>query len=171
MTLPESQCARCLAVLDKIATRTISRMFSQPVDPIRDNIPNYFQLVHTPMDLTTVREKLLANEYASVSAWRDDVELIWANSLAVNAKATILGQITIELQTLFRKWSQHLTDNPDADWVATLCALRDELSSVSRAAIKKDAGKQSPLKTGDKPKSHKKHEPPRPELTLPKLPP
>jgi hypothetical protein len=145
-------------------------MFSQPVDPIRDNIPNYFQLVHRPMDLTTVREKLTANEYTSVSAWRDDMELIWANSLAVNAKTTILGQITIEMQTLFRKWSQHLTDNAEADWVATLCALRDELSGISRSGIKKDSVKVSPLKTGEKPRSHKKLEPPKPVVILPKIP-
>jgi hypothetical protein len=169
MLVTEGQRDRCLAVLDKLSSRAISRPFSQPVDPIRDNMPNYFALVQRPMDLGTVRQKLLANEYPSVSAWRDDVELIWANSLAVNPKASLPGTVTVELQGLFRRLTQHFTDNPDSDWLAGLNSLRDELSGVQRTA-KREPSKQPGGKAGgEKTKHVKKASASRPDI--PKLSP
>jgi hypothetical protein len=169
MSLGQNQVARCLTVLDKLSSRAVSRVFARPVDPIRDNIPSYFALVSHPMDLGTVRQKLLENEYQTVAAFREDVELIWANSFAVNPKTTISGAITTELQTLFRKLTQHLTDNSDSDWVAGLQALRDELTAISRASLKREQPKPPGAKPGgEKPKHVKK--PPHGQPETPKIP-
>lgn len=36
MELPESQKNRCLSILDTLQSYAISKMFAQPVDPVRD---------------------------------------------------------------------------------------------------------------------------------------
>jgi hypothetical protein len=175
MFVTPSQRNRCLAVLDKLCSRPISRPFAQPVDPIRDNLPNYFALVPRPMDLATVRQKLLANEYLTVSSWREDIELIWANSLAVNPRTTLIGAVTIEMQNFFSKLTQHLTDNPDSDWMATLNSLRDELSGISRSSVKRESSKHSGGKAaGEKTKHFRKvtmARPESPKLSAPPAPP
>jgi hypothetical protein len=142
--IPEAQQIQCISVLDKLCSHHISRMFAQPVDPVRDNIPDYANRISRPMDLGTVRQKLLNNQYQSVSQWREDMELIWQNSLLVNSRTSILGNITIEMQNMFRKLSQNITDSPENDWLNKLFSLRDGLNSISRrnqpvSALKREA--------------------------------
>ncbi|KAH0785123.1 Bromodomain containing protein [Histomonas meleagridis] len=131
MCLSQFQKERCLQVMDQLSSFTISKMFAQPVDPERDRVPNYFQIVKNPMDLGTVRKKLVSDQYPTVAKWKEDVELIWSNSFLVNNKSSILGYITLEMQSQFRKLSQYITDNIKTDWMNKLYALRDDLANLS----------------------------------------
>lgn len=53
--------------------------FKQPVDPTVDNVPNYFDVVKRPMDLSTIRTKMVNGEYAAASEFEADVRLIFQN--------------------------------------------------------------------------------------------
>ncbi|OHT02937.1 Bromodomain containing protein [Tritrichomonas foetus] len=132
MSLSESQRARCFSILDKLQSYSISKMFAQPVDPVRDNVPNYFEIVKRPMDLGTVRKKLTEGQYATVAEWKDDMEQIWKNSLLVNSKTSILGYITVDMQMKYQSLSQYFSDSNDNDWMNKLISLRDELNGMSR---------------------------------------
>ena len=110
-------------------------MFAQPVDPVRDNVPHYFDIVKNPMDLSTVRHKLDSGQYQSVSEWKDDMELIWKNSLLVNSRTSILGYITVDMQEKYRSLVQFFTDSQDYDWLQKLYFLRDELNGMSKKAF------------------------------------
>jgi hypothetical protein len=162
-----SQRERCVAVLDHICAYAMAKMFAQPVDPDRDNLPDYHSIVTQPMDLGTVRAKLLADEYPTVASWRDDMERIWSNSLAVHPRGSLISTITLEMQTIFRKASAHLSDSPEADWLSKLTSLKDELCATPRpptmGPIKRE--KPPPLRpvaevgtTPEKAKKKKKHQ-------------
>jgi hypothetical protein len=163
------QMQQCLSVLDKLTRHAISKLFAQPVDPDHDNLPNYTTVVTRPMDLGTVRKKLLSGEYPTVAAWREDMDLIWLNSLAFHPRGSLISTVTLELQSLFRKYSAHLTESPDADWLSKLCALRDEVNTVPRPASMgppRREGSKPPLQRSqpepkgvtEKPKHPKKHQ-------------
>lgn len=147
MTLPDAQRARAVEIMDKLSEYAISKMFSQPVDPERDNIADSHDHVKTPIDLGMIRKKLDENAYPSISAWKDDVELVWSNSLAVHNRSSLIRAVTLEMQDTFRKLSQHVTDNPESDWMNKLHALRDELNSLS----KRPSNKPTPAKKEAKP--------------------
>lgn len=136
MTLSPAQRERCVKVMDELAKRSISRMFAQPVDPKRDEVPNYFQIVQTPMDLGTIRRKLNENQYQTVACWKSDMELVWSNSLLVNSRTSLLGNITIEMQNLYHKLSQFVSDNPETDWMSQLLSVRDELNAISKRSLR-----------------------------------
>jgi transcription initiation factor TFIID subunit 2 len=131
-------------------------MFAQPVDPVASNLPQYFTLIHRPMDLGTVRAKLKENQYDTVFAWKEEMELIWSNSLVLHSKTSILGMITAELQSIFRKAVQHFSDNPDEDWLSKLTAIKDEMNAVSRkpgtVTVKSSHSKHSPSQLPSHPK-------------------
>jgi bromodomain-containing factor 1 len=42
-----------------------SYWFSEPVDPVKYNILDYFDIVSTPMDLNTIRKKISHNCYTN----------------------------------------------------------------------------------------------------------
>jgi hypothetical protein len=143
-------------------------MFSHPVDPVRDNLPDYSSKVTEPIDLGTVCAKLLAGQYQSVAAWCEDVDLIWADSFAVHARGTLMAAVTLEMETLFKRFSQHLTDNPDNDWLAQLAGLNHEracLPAPSSLTPKRDGSKLLvqrtqllPRSPAERPKHHRKHQ-------------
>ena len=126
MSLSPSQQKRCLEVMDKLCSRKTSQMFANPVDPVRDSCPNYFDIVKTPMDLGTVRRKLNDGQYKSVADWKSDVNLIWSNSNAYNSKTSLLRAITKDLSDLYHKLTVYLSDSPQNDW-------NDELNTLANA--------------------------------------
>jgi hypothetical protein len=120
------------------------------------------------MDLGTVRVKLLAGQYRSVADWREDMDLIWADSFSVHARGTLMAAVTLEMQRLFKRFSHHLTDNPDNDWLAQLASLNHErncLPTPSSLTPKRDGSKLLVQRThllprppADRPKHHRKHQ-------------
>lgn len=127
MFLSKYQRQRCLEIMDTLSSHSISQMFAQPVDPILDNCPDYFDYIKNPMDLGTVRKKLLTDQYKSVSEWKNDVNLIWANSNNYNPKNSLIRYITKDLSNLFHKLTIYFTDSPQNDWADQLNAFNAEL--------------------------------------------
>jgi len=149
-TMTEYQRRQCMKVIDALFEYRISTMFAQPVDPNRDNCPTYFDLVKYPMDLGTVRQKLLRNEYASVSHWKSDVEKVWENCTLFNGKTALINTLAKQLQTIFRKLTENMTGNDPLDWATVSEELKNEVNRI--------------LKLGPKPKpvqTERKLNPPR----------
>lgn len=53
--------------------------FKNAVDPILDNVPNYFSVVKKPMDLKSIKSKMDKGEYTSAAEFESDVRLIFQN--------------------------------------------------------------------------------------------
>lgn len=53
--------------------------FKEPVDPVRDKAPKYFDVVKRPMDLKTIKAKMDQNEYPTAAEFEADVRLIFQN--------------------------------------------------------------------------------------------
>ncbi|PBP17104.1 ankyrin repeat-containing protein [Diplocarpon rosae] len=58
------------------------KAFKHPVHPVQDNIPNYLEVIKTPMDLTTIKGKMERNEYTTSAEFEEDVRLIFKNCYA-----------------------------------------------------------------------------------------
>ena len=83
-------------------------LFAEPVDPVRDEAPGYFDLVKNPMDLRTIREKLDKGEYSGVEQWKNDVNLVFSNAVLYNGKSSAVGVIAAELQLIFRGMAKQI---------------------------------------------------------------
>jgi hypothetical protein len=145
--LSEYQVARCLRVLDSLQSYRISSMFAQPIDPERDNVPTYLQIIRHPMDLGTVRKKLSAGQYQTIRQWKEDVDLIWANSYQFNGRASLVCTLAKQLQQLFRDLTETLTDDPVSDWVTKLDALKHEADRIGKLGPKPATGPKTGPKT------------------------
>lgn len=117
----------CREVMDELTKRPTSKMFAEPVDPVRDEAPGYFDLVKNPMDLRTIREKLDKGEYSGVEQWKNDVNLVFSNAVLYNGKSSAVGVIAAELQLIFRGMAKMITNNPNVTWLNQLIQLKKEL--------------------------------------------
>lgn len=80
--------------------------FLQPVDPIALNIPNYSEVVKTPMDLGTIQSKLANNQYDNGDDFERDVRLVFHNCYLFNPQGNDVHTMGQKLEQLFNKrWS------------------------------------------------------------------
>ena len=113
---------------DKAAKRLInqiwrfnaSQIFHKPVDPDRLGIPDYFEVVKTPIDLGTIKQRLNHNQYASLQHVLDDIQLCFDNCLLYNGEDSPAGQRCLAVIAQFEKLSKQL----NIDWYLTESALR-----------------------------------------------
>ncbi|PIA16200.1 Bromodomain-domain-containing protein [Coemansia reversa NRRL 1564] len=99
----------CRRVLLRLQAQPSALEFMAPVDPVRQNVPTYFDIVKKPMDLATIRKKLdRANEYQLPDQFRDDVCLVISNCLLFNPSGSYVHQQALALRRAFEEiWSQN----------------------------------------------------------------
>ena len=84
-----------------------SYWFSEPVDPVKYNIVDYFDVISNPMDLSTVRKRLAHNYYGSVDEFVGDMKLIWSNCYKYNGTDHDISKCAKELQTNFSEYCEN----------------------------------------------------------------
>lgn len=95
----------CGNILESLIKHPAALGYSEPVDPIKFNIPDYFSVVSSPMDLGTVRAKLQENMYFSIEEFKDDVRLTFSNAMLYNPSDNIFNRNAKKLDSIFRtKW-------------------------------------------------------------------
>ncbi|KAF8079062.1 hypothetical protein FPV67DRAFT_1558205 [Lyophyllum atratum] len=93
----------------KLTAHKHALAFKQPVDPIRDQAPKYFDIIKDPMDLSTMRAKLEEGMYKDRFAFEADFRLMISNSQLYNAPGSFVHNAAIALETFFEKRMNTLT--------------------------------------------------------------
>lgn len=75
---------KCKMLLDNMRSHQFGWVFNEPVDVVKLNIPDYFNVIKHPMDLGTVRSKMASGEYASPLEFAADVRLTFSNAMTYN---------------------------------------------------------------------------------------
>ncbi|XP_048774287.1 CREB-binding protein-like isoform X2 [Ostrea edulis] len=78
-----------------------SMPFRQPVDPVMLNIPDYFDIVKKPMDLSTIKRKLDTGQYTDPWQYCDDVWLMYDNAWLYNRKTSRVYKYSSKLAEVF----------------------------------------------------------------------
>lgn len=96
---PDSWKSECLTLLETIFRCEDSSPFRCPVDP--DEIPDYFDVIENPMDLSTVKENLLSDKYSNPNSLFRDFRLIFSNSRTFNTnKRSRIYAMTLRLSAM-----------------------------------------------------------------------
>jgi hypothetical protein len=74
----------CVHFLRGLQTHEYGWVFSEPVDPVLLNVPDYFEVIQEPMDLGTVEKRLECGEYRFFEDFQVDTLLIFDNALQYN---------------------------------------------------------------------------------------
>lgn len=119
-----------LAIIDNLLSYHTSVFFDHPVDPVRDQLPTYLNVVKKPMDLGTIRGKIERNEYDDVASFIADVELVWSNAILFNGKTSFMFCIVRYLQTKFREQTEFLSDDVRKDWINQMNDLKGKLNDI-----------------------------------------
>ncbi|KAK4125957.1 Bromodomain-containing protein [Parathielavia appendiculata] len=81
--------------------------FKDPVDPERDGVPDYFEVVKKPMDLSTMKAKMDRREYADENEFLADMNQIFTNCYTYWRESDPMWAACEKLQKSFEdKFSQ-----------------------------------------------------------------
>lgn len=83
---PDRLTNKCLEILRRLMTQPASYLFNEPVNPERDQCPDYYLVINTPMDFGSIKAKLEHLEYPSPDAFADDVRLVFQNAVRYNPR-------------------------------------------------------------------------------------
>ncbi|XP_044255376.1 CREB-binding protein-like isoform X6 [Tribolium madens] len=75
--------------------------FRQPVDPQTLGIPDYFDIIKRPMDLSTIKKKLDIGQYTDPWEYVDDVWLMFDNAWLYNRKTSRVYRYCTKLSEVF----------------------------------------------------------------------
>lgn len=107
----------------------ISQIFDRPVDPEKDQCPDYFKVITKPMALQTVEYNLKEDKYATVDDFKADMNLIWENGEKFNAGSWVELCAT-HLKLICQKLVSHFTDDSSQDWLQEFKIIDAKLHKI-----------------------------------------
>ncbi|CAB41059.2 SWR1 complex bromodomain subunit bdf1 [Schizosaccharomyces pombe] len=128
--MPPPQQKYCLAIVRQLKRTKNSAPFKVPVDPIKQNIPDYPTIVKNPMDLGTIEKKLTSYEYSVPQEFIDDMNLMFSNCFLYNGTESPVGSMGKALQEVFERQLKQL---PDAEQPAAAPVKKSKQKSASTA--------------------------------------
>uniref|UniRef100_A0A804NNC0 Transcription factor GTE8 n=1 Tax=Zea mays TaxID=4577 RepID=A0A804NNC0_MAIZE len=75
---------QCANLLKSLMSHVWASPFLVPVDIVKLNIPDYFQIVKQPMDLGTIQKRMKAGMYSTPPEFAADVRLTFSNAMNYN---------------------------------------------------------------------------------------
>ncbi|OCH90063.1 hypothetical protein OBBRIDRAFT_793679 [Obba rivulosa] len=93
----------CRSALKKLQMNRHAAVFLQPVDPVRDRAPSYFDTIKNPMDLSTMGAKLESGQYKERLDFKADFHLMINNAKTYNVPGSFVHNDAIALESFFEK--------------------------------------------------------------------
>lgn len=134
-------------VLPNIRKHKHSWPFQRPVNPVELGLPDYFDVVKRPMDLSTIKKKIDRNEYSGGSEALADFELMFSNCYLYNKPTDDVTLMCQEVESFFKSLVKKVPE-PEVD-----IAPPEPAASKSKPAAKvqpKNAKKPRPPPTTQK---------------------
>lgn len=91
----------CSTLLQRIKRTPNAGPFLKPVDPVALGIPDYFDKIKHPMDLSTIKSKLDSRQYSSIEEFNSDFALMFNNCYTYNHPESAVYGICKDLQKTY----------------------------------------------------------------------
>lgn len=125
----------CMAVWKELTKKSylnLSWPFLEPVDPIKLGIPDYPEIIKSPMDLSTVKKKLDAGAYGGAEEFAADIRLIFSNCYTYNGIDSDVSKLGKELEAIFEK---KLAARPAASAAGASSRVHDDYDEDSEKIL------------------------------------
>ena len=82
-----------MPLVDALINDQFGWVFKDPVDPVALGLPDYFDVVKTPMHLDLVKKKLENAIYSDMDACARDTKLVFENAILYNGASSEVGEL------------------------------------------------------------------------------
>jgi hypothetical protein len=128
--LSKEQQRLCIEITAALKSFPGAEMFNEPVDPKKQNAPNYFKKIRNPQDLGTIMLRIEASEYESVTQWEQDINTVWSNAVTYNGEGSYVGNLAQHMSKHFKKLKKPLDFFNVNSWTKHIYNLRQEFDRL-----------------------------------------
>jgi len=107
---------KCLPLVNFLINQEYGWLFRDAVDPIELGIPDYFDIIENPMDLTLVVNKLEDGAYKDVESFAKDTKLVFENAILFNGEESDVGQIAKKSMATFAEDLESMMKGEAGNW-------------------------------------------------------
>ena len=129
MLSPE-QLRLCKEITAALMRSPGAAMFNEPVDPKKQNAPNYFKKIRNPQDLGSIMHRVEASEYESVTQWEQDINTVWSNAVTYNGEGSFVGNLAQHMAKHFQKLKKPLDYFNIVGWTKHIYSLRQDFEKL-----------------------------------------
>ncbi|OHT10339.1 hypothetical protein TRFO_20479 [Tritrichomonas foetus] len=119
--------AHAVRIMESLAQCPCAKPFLLPVDPLRDHLLHYYQIITTPIDISLIIDRLLIQKYQTVESWIQDVYLIRDNARAYNGETSFVYQLSLCLMKQFEKRLEEFYVHGGHQWTRTYLSITKKL--------------------------------------------
>jgi hypothetical protein len=94
---------KCLPVIQELIDDQFGWVFHDAVDPVALGLPDYFDVVKTPMHLELVKKKLDNAVYSDMSTFAREAKLVFENAILYNGETSEVGALAQSMLVKFDK--------------------------------------------------------------------
>lgn len=127
MDINDAQRKWCIKVINHLFKWKLTVFFRRPIDPAKNEFPNYFQIIQKPMDLETVKKTLLDGNYPNIDSFTADLQLIFENAKKYHGQNTIMWFIAEEILQWIEKMKEKLNLSSDEIWYNELVEIQKKI--------------------------------------------
>lgn len=127
--MDEAVRSAAIHVMDEMLTHPICNDFREPFQP-SEGEQDYFTRIKDPQDLTTIKNRLINNEYPTVESWLKDVDTIWSNAEAYHGKDSTESLAACECRHIFGKYRSKVTALSLEGWKSEVYRLRSRVYNL-----------------------------------------
>ncbi|OHS96112.1 Bromodomain containing protein [Tritrichomonas foetus] len=120
----------CIDITAKLRKSPAASVFNEPVDPKKQNIPNYYKKIRNPQDLGTIFGRLQRGEYKSVLQWEKDIDTVWLNAETYNGKDSLIAYMAHHMSKRFQHLKKPLDLHNVSGWAKHVYSLREKFDSM-----------------------------------------
>ncbi|EAX95897.1 Bromodomain containing protein [Trichomonas vaginalis G3] len=106
----------------------LTQQFRQPVDPVRDGVENYFDIIKNPVDLSTMKKKLNEGTYKTIQQFTDDIHLMYENSLQYNGNSSYFTYIAADIEKWYLNRLKLKGNNAEEEWKNRVFEIIEKLN-------------------------------------------
>ena len=101
--LSKDQIQSALNLLETVSADPNAQPFLEPVDWQELDLLDYPKIVKNPMDLGTVKAKLLKGEYQTLEEFIAQIQLIWDNCKSYNMAGSVIYKICERMERSYNR--------------------------------------------------------------------
>jgi len=132
---------KCLSVLNYMFHQKEYSPFYTPVDPVLLNIPDYYEVIKQPMDMSKIKENLLNGRYADSRQFTADVHLMFENARTYNPVGHVIHTLAVDLEKSFEEQmvKNHVRPPPHSSPASSSSSQSSKLKRQNSSSSKRNS--------------------------------
>ncbi|ULT79402.1 hypothetical protein L3Y34_010198 [Caenorhabditis briggsae] len=108
------KCLKLLKEFEKGSHSGYTFPFRTPVDTVALGLTDYHEIIKKPMDMSTMKKKIVGEEYDNAGEFKEDFKLMINNCLSYNNDGDPVSDMAIKFRKAFAaKWNKVFPDEKD----------------------------------------------------------